>query len=121
MQNKYLKRIAKTLKSYYFYFKHENILVVSEDKATLPFAFLISDEIRHPGKILLSLAVNYPFSEKAVALALGANAVKPIMIADNFFIGQNGTTYIGEDASKYFELETYLPIDEIIPDSKNVH
>lgn len=121
MENKYLKKVQKHLKGYFSYFKHNDILVISEDKSVMPFAYIMSDEVNYPGILLLSLAIDFPFSEKAVDLALKANRVLPVAISDKFFVSQMGTTYIGDDADKYYEIETQLPLQEIDPASPNVH
>jgi hypothetical protein len=115
MEHKDLKKVQKKLKQYFSYFKHDNILVISEDKTVLPFAYLIIDENNYRGYMLLSLAVDYPYSEKAVELALIANLVRPVALSEQFFIAQSGTTYIGKDAHKQFQIETELPLEDIEP------
>lgn len=106
MDNKYLRKIQKLLKNYFCYFKHPNILVVSEDKAVLPFAYLIIDE-NYPGKLLLSVAVDYPTSLNVAEIALISNNILPVMLSDVFYISStNGNTYFNEDAYNRWDGET---------------
>ena len=121
MDNKYLKKIKSNLTGFFCYFKDKDILVISEDKSVMPFAYLISDEVNYPGKLLISFAIDFPFSEKAAYVALCANRVKPVVISEQFYIAQNGTTYIGKDASKYFEIDVELPLDQLQPESSHLH
>lgn len=121
MQNKYLRRVRKALPSYFCYFKADNILVLSEDKSVLPFAYLIHDPIANPNFLLLSLAVDYPHSERAVEVALIANTVLRVALTENFFVSQTGNTYIGQEAFKHYEIECELPLQDIEPSSKTQH
>lgn len=121
MENKYLKNVQKNLKGFFCYFKAENVLVVSEDKSVMPFAYIIADELNYPDTLLLSVAVDFPFAEKVVHVALCANRIQKVALTDQFFIGQNGVTYMGEEADKYYEIETECPLEEIEPLCSNVH
>lgn len=120
MKNKDLTQVNKLLNKYFSYYKSANVLVVSEDKAVLPFAYIINDKT-HPNHLLLSIAVDYPYSERCVELALLVNSVKPVALTEQFFIAQNGTTYLGSDADKYYSLESDYPINDIQPFSKTEH
>lgn len=115
MNNKYLKRVQKKLDHYYSYFKADNILVVSEDKASLPFAYLIGENPSHPNHLLISIAVDYTYSERVTDVALLANSVKTVALTEQFFISNLGITYIGVEAHKYYQIETELPIEDINP------
>lgn len=120
MRHKYLKKAKKTLSDYYTYYKHDNILVISEDKAVLPFAYLIVDE-HYPENILLSTAVDYPHLNKAIDVALSVNSIKKIALTEQFFIAQNGSTYFGNDAYKYHEIESQISLEELEPFSDISH
>lgn len=121
MDNAALKKIQKRLKKFFTYFKHNDILVVSEDKADLPFAYVIMDEEGYPGIALISYAVNFPYPVKVANFALEINGLMPVAIAESFFIAQTGNTYWGEEAEKVFEMENLIPLEEIDPLSKDLH
>ena len=121
MDNKYLNKIRNNLNGFFCYFKDKDILVISEDKSVMPFAYLISDEINYPGKLLLSLATDFPFCDKAVHVALCANRVRETVLSDQFFISNSGITYLGEEADRYHQLEIDLPLDQIMPLTNTKH
>lgn len=119
-KNPELKKISQLIKdSFFCYFKDDNVLVVSEDKAVLPFAFLIKDS-NYPDFLLLSLAVDFPFCEKAVSLALQCNNIRKVTLTEQFYISQDGVTYLGDDALKYHQLET-VPLEKIETISNTLH
>lgn len=120
MQNKHLKLVKSALSNYFSYFKSPNILVVSEDKSVLPFAYVIVEKA-HPDHLLLSLAIDYPFPDRVVDLALIVNNIKTVALADGFFVAQTGNTYLGEEAHHYYQIETEVPIKDIDPSSGTLH
>lgn len=113
--NKYLKMVRKEIPQYFSYFKDANILVVSESKEVLPFAYIIRD-VNTPSHLLLSIAVDYPFSQNVVELALATNKIKPVAISDEFYIAKSGNTHLGDDALKYYDLDS-IDLDNF--DGKN--
>lgn len=116
-----LLKVKKKLNNYFCYFKHENILVISEDKAVLPFAYLIHDKETHPHFLLISLAIDYPNTYNVAEITLLSNSVKRVALGEQFFISKDGTTYLGEDAHKYYSIETQLSIEDLEPTSKVHH
>lgn len=115
-----LRSVKKLLTNYFCYFKHADVLVISESKEVLPFAYLVHDP-DHPKVFLLSLAVDYPYTEKAVEVSLLANHIRPVIISDAFFIAQTGTTHVGDEAQYYHEMEVDLPIADVFPLSDTKH
>jgi hypothetical protein len=121
MQHKHLVKAQKYLKHYFTYFKDDNILVVAEDKNSLPFAYVIIEDQNYPNIFLLSLDVSYLQMVKAINFTLLLNKIKEVKLVDGFFIAQTGITYIGDDAEKYRQLEFEIPLQEIDPESDTLH
>lgn len=96
------------------------MLAISEDKTLLPFAFIVEDE-NFPGLFVMSIAVNYTNSEKAVELALWASKIRLTALMEPFYIAQNGVTHSGENAYKYWDIDVQLPIDLVEPISEELH
>jgi hypothetical protein len=120
MQNKILTKIQKKLNKYFTYFKDDNILVISEEKSVLPFAYLIADE-RYPNAILISLAVDYPQSINVAEIICLTSTIYRITLTEPFYIcTSDGKTYFDEEAYTKWELDT-IPLDKIEPLNKNVH
>lgn len=120
MKNIYLNKLKEKLSHLYCYFKDDNILAISEDKTTLPFALVIHDKENYKEYLLLSLATDYPNCEYAVEVALWANKILPTVLSEPFFISSDGTTYTGNDARSQWNLET-LPLDKMESPSKSFH
>ncbi len=121
MVNKHLKRVKLALSGYFCYFKHQDVLVIAEDKSVLPFAYLIASEPGHPGQLLLSVAIDYSSSDKVANIALVANKVMPVVISESFYVSKMGVTHMGEEAERYFDMDTFLPLEELDPESKAYH
>lgn len=118
MRDEDLKKIANKLKSQFFsYFKDDAILAVSEDKAVLPFAFLIKES---KDILLLSFALDSHPSVVA-NFTLLSNSVKPVFIAENFYISQSGSTYFGEEADKMFAIDNLIDLEGLTAISEVVN
>lgn len=110
MQDEDLKKIVKKVKDKFFaYFKDDAILAISEDKAELPFAFLIKES---KDVLLLSFALNSHPSVVA-NFTLLSNNVKPVFIAENFYISQSGHTHFGEEADKMFAVDNLIDLEDL--------
>jgi hypothetical protein len=115
-----LKEIQKLLTPYFSYFKDKQILAISEDKASLPFAFLINDK-NYPNSLLLSIAVDYPNSITVVDLTLISSSISNILLSEAFYISpSDGKTYFGDNAYSRWDLEM-LDLNGITPESKQLH
>lgn len=120
MKHAQLRELKSKLGHFYCYFKSDNILTIAEDKAVLPFIQVICDE-NYPNHFLLSVAVDYPDSERAVEVALWANSIKSTVLTEAFFISANGSTYTGLEAHNQFELEQVYPLDKMLPLTDSLH
>lgn len=121
MENKDLLKLQKKLKNFFSYFKDDNILAISEDKTTLPFALVIYDEENFPDYFLLSVATDYNNCDVAIEVALWANKIKRSVLSDPFFISQTGNTYTGDEALSQYNLEVELPLDKLKPLTNSLH
>ena len=118
--NPLLLKLQKLITHFFTYFKSDDILAISDTKDSPPFAFvIIDDEYKH--HILLSLAVDYPYPDKAAEVALWCSKVKATALTDSFYVAKNGITYVGNDAHKYYELDVDVPLEAIDPISKTQH
>lgn len=104
MQNKILKKVSKSLASHFTYFKHDNILVVSEDKTQLPFAYIVYDN-RYPNTLLLSLSLDYFNIHSVSDVVIATSQIYEVNSSESFYISKDGTTHFSEDAYYYFDLE----------------
>lgn len=120
MRHRDLKTLKSKLTSFYCYFKSDNILAVSEDKAVLPFIQIVCDS-NYPDHLLLSVAADYPYSERAIEVALWCSQIRSTALTEPFFISANGSTYTGQDAYNQFELEQVYPLDKMIPLTDSRH
>ena len=119
--NYYLLKAEKLLKKDYFlYSPTDNIIVVSVDKAVLPFMKIIWDE-NYPKNLLLSFATDYINSSEAANLALMINKITNVKLMEDYYIAKNGNMYFGHEASKYYAYDTQLPLDEIEPECDTRH
>lgn len=116
--NKLLKKVGVLLKPQFTYFKDENLLAVSEDKTTAPYAFIISEK---PGHLYLSFRIDYPFITNCVQMALDIAKLSKVTQAEGFFISKLGQIHFGDDAMKYYEFEMYAPLEDIDPECKSLH
>lgn len=118
MKNKQLKQVAKLLKDELFTeFAHDNILTISDNKLSTPFAYVISDE-NYPEYLLLSLAIDYPICENAVMVALLANTIKSVRVAETFYINNEGLTVWGELAFDAFDKDQSIDLNNLQPINK---
>lgn len=120
MRDSSLTQLKLKLENFYCYFKDDNILTISEHKDVLPFMQVICDS-NYPNLFLLSIALDYPDSERAVEVALWANSIKSTALTEAFFTSLNGSIYSGEEAHRQFELEKVYPLDKIKLPSKIKH
>lgn len=121
IQNNYLRQADTLLNKHNFcYLKEENVLAISEDKSTLPHAFVLTDE-SIPNTILLSFAIDYPRSSEAAAIALELRKITHVSLVEDFYIAKNGITHWGDDAAKYYTFETQIDLATIDPENKNLN
>lgn len=112
--------IEKKLKNYFCYFKNDDILVISEDKSVLPFAYIIND-YNYPDFLLLSLSIDYPNPIPVADITLIANKVKEVVLSEVFYISpSDGKTYFHDEAYERFELDN-LPLEDLEPISSEKH
>jgi hypothetical protein len=114
MENKHLKKIQKLLNNYFSYFKSDDVLVISEDKAEMPFAYIINDS-RYKNTLLLCLAIDYANPIHVAEVSLKANKVLKLELSEAFYINpMNGVTYFDEDAYYQYNLQS-LDLDTMVP------
>lgn len=113
-----LSKIRKVIQSdFYCYFKHSNILAISEDKASLPF-MIIMKENDHYG---VSVAVDYPTGFNVAYILLHITPVHKLNLADSFYISQHtGLTYFGTEAGDQWDMDN-LDISMAEPISKSLN
>lgn len=121
MEDGIIKKLQKKLKNYFTYQKTSDILIVSLDKHEMPFAYVVYDNVHYPNNLLLSFSVDFPIASMAANLALDINDIKPVIISEQFFISNSGITYWAEEAEKMFEIENLLNIEDLEPESQEVH
>jgi len=120
MEQPILLDIQKILSAEYFtYFKHDNILVVAEDKTVLPFAYLIIDE-HYPDEVLLSLSINYSNSINVAQCIINISNMYKVLLSDVFYISSDGRTYFNEEAYDRWDIDL-INLDKIEPLNKHVH
>lgn len=108
-------------KGLFCYFKNNNILVVSEDKATMPFLYVIWDDENYPKNFMLSLAVDYPKASTVAHVVILLNAFCKVLITEDFYISKLGSTHWGEDAHALYAYDTHFSLDNIDPECENRH
>lgn len=113
MENSTLKKVVKTLDTFFCYFKHDDIIAISEEKDMAPFAYVLFDD-SYPDNLLISLAVDYPIASTVAKLVLLVNKTSPLLVADNFYINQMGQTLWNEEADYAFELDM-IDLDQCEP------
>lgn len=116
MEHPDLLKLQASIPHFFSYFKSDDILAISETKELLPFVFVINDS-DYEHHLLMSLAVDYPHSDKAVEIALWCGKIRSTALTEAFYIAKIGTTYTGDDAYKYYDIETQLPLEEFEPHS----
>lgn len=101
-------------------FKHDNVLSISEEKDELPFSYFLYDST-YPDFILLSIAVDYPNAIRMADVIVKATKVTgKVVLAEPFFISNDGVTYLGEDAYDAHTAET-TGLDDMEPASGTKH
>lgn len=105
-KNKYLAQAEKMLKKqkYHTYFPDENMLEVSRDKNSKPFAFLIIEKEQFPG-IVLSLALDFHQTYIVADMTINLMHIAPLALGEPFYRSVNGTLYWDTAAQLYFEME----------------
>lgn len=121
--NTYMLKAEKELKkkNLFCYFKNDDILVVSEDKATLPFIYILWDEINYPKSFLLSIAVDCPRANTVAQICLTLNSISKVLITEDFYIAKLGSTHWGDDAHALYMYDTNFSLEEIDPMCDNRH
>lgn len=116
MNISYINKAEKFLSKldYFCYFKDNNVLMVSEDKALLPFMSVISDD-RFPASLIMSIAVDYPKSSSCCQIVLNLNKFVDIRLTEEFYVAKNGNTYFGEEAHKFYDYDIQAPLEELEP------
>jgi hypothetical protein len=105
MLNPHLKKAQAKLPNFFSYFKSDDVLIISEDKASLPFACLIFEQ-SIPDLLLLSICVDYPTSMNVAEIALVASKIYPTAITEPFYISPiDGKTYIDDEAYKKWDID----------------
>lgn len=113
--NNQLLKIQKLIEPYFFsYFKDSNILVISEEKQVLPFAYLIIDP-NYKGIVILSLAVDYTDCNKTAELMIITSQVLKISLGKSFYISKEGSTYFNEEAYQQWTLDNEFDLNKIEP------
>lgn len=117
MENPELKILQNYLTDFFAYFREEHILSIADNKDSPPFVHVIYTE----GLLALSFAADYFYTERAVEIALWCGKITQTVLTDCFFISATGKTHYGDDARKYYELESEFPLEEIEPMQKTMH
>jgi hypothetical protein len=115
MNNPTLRKIQKKLKNYFTYFKHDDILVISEDKADMPFAYIIRDKENYPDCVLMAFALDYCNSAGIAQIVMDISKVETIQIAESFYIAETGLTHWGQDAEKRFAMDLHFDLESLEP------
>ena len=106
MENPKLLKLQTKLKNFFTYFKDDGVLVVSEDKTTLPFLYAIVDK-HSPESILLSISVDYPTSINVSEITIKSAQVSKTSLTHPFYISiQSGKTFIDDDAYRQWDLDS---------------
>ena len=98
MNHPKLVKIQNKLNNYFSYFKDDDILVISDDKDSLPFCYIIiaSD---HPKNILVSIAIDYPISTNVAEIIIHCGRIGDVALTHPFYISPGtGTTFFDEAA-----------------------
>jgi len=105
-KNPYLQTAAKRFKkqSLYPVFRDENVLELSLDKKSHPFAFLTVERDQFPG-IIMSLAYDFSDAYLTADITLFLMHVCPVALGEAFYRSKDATLYWGEDASFRYALE----------------
>ncbi len=115
-----LLNLQARLTNFFSYFKDDSVLVISEDKASLPFCYALIDD-SHPRHILLSVAVDYPTSINVAEIALLSAKVGTTAITHSFYISTlSGKTYLDEEAHDQWELDG-IDMEAIVPYSSAIN
>lgn len=118
--NKKLLKLQKSLNKYFTYFKDENILVISEDKSSLPFLFVIVDP-NYPTHLILSVAIDYPASTLVLDIAALCSKLGRIAVSHNFYISPySGATHLDDDAYRQWDLDT-IDLEKLESPSKELN
>lgn len=116
--NSLLKSIK--LPNYFTYFKENNILAISEDKSSLPFAFLIIED-EYKDLILLSISLTAD-PVLSADIALQASLFNEIMLIEAFYVSEvDGMTYFGNEATRQYNLENEIDLMQIESPSSQFH
>jgi hypothetical protein len=114
MENKLLRKVKKAFPNYFIYFKEDNVLVLSQDKTLLPFAYIIVDEA-FPHHLLISFNIEFPLATEAAEIVLKVNDIQRVKMVEEFFISSNGSTMWGDQARDHFDLESSDILEQIEP------
>lgn len=100
----YLKLIEKSLKPEYFLnFNHENIMTVSMEKGTLPFAFLMVDD-QFDG-VVMSLSYDFPETFVVASLTIQLMRCCNVAMGESFYFNRSGNLLWDDQALEMFMLE----------------
>jgi len=120
MENKYLLAIQAALPNYFSYFKEDNALILSEDKASMPFIYIICDD-SYPDELLCSVAVDYPNPILVAEIALTASKVMKTTLSEPFYISPiDGQTYFDQEAYDKWDRDT-LDLNDLAPITTSIH
>lgn len=109
MKRSNIKKIKESLKNYFLFEKAPGIIVVSLDKSELPFAYLVDGD----NEVLISFAVDFMACNIAANVVLEVNKIKEVVLAENFYISNNGDTFWGNEAEKMFEIDNNVDLEDV--------
>jgi hypothetical protein len=113
MKSNVLKKVEKALKNYFTFRKSDAIIAVSLDKADLPFAHIIEDTKAYPDSLLIAFDVSFPICDVAANLVLEVNAIKNVIITENFYFSQTGEMLWGDEAFDRFKLDNFVDLESL--------
>lgn len=110
MLHPYLAKVQKKLKKQKLYSSSPfpNVLLVSEDKKSSHFAYLIVEEETFNG-IIISLAIDYPDSCTVAELVMNCMYTAPSLLGEKFFVNQHGDIFWNEDSQMAMDFELDNP------------
>lgn len=120
MNHPKLAKLQKKLTNYFSYFKDHDILVVSEDKESLPFCYLIMTS-DYPHTVLVSVAVDYPICNNVAEIVIHCSRAGNTSLTHPFYISPGtGTTFFDEAAFEQWDIDT-IDLDKLTPLSQAIN
>lgn len=119
MEHPKLLKIQALLPNYFSYFKSDNVLTLSEDKTSPPFAYLITN-YEYPKEVLLSISVDYPTCINIADLVIKITKVSEIGLSEPFYISNSGMTHFNDDAYDQWSLDS-IDLNSMEPISQQLN